>query len=86
MASRKRSVRECKTFNQLCEMPYDNKSYGDFWVMYANDEITLTRQPIGESAQQIISLPRRVFNHFVDAYTRQHEVPPKKRSKRNARK
>ena len=63
-----RTPREAKTFAQICEMPRDNWSYGDFWMMVVGPDVVITKQRSGEMSTEKIKIPRRVFNRFVDIY------------------
>jgi hypothetical protein len=62
------------TYDELCRMDRDNVSYGDFWIVTDTNEITIAKQKMGESCQASVSIPRRVFNRFVDQYLKEREV------------
>ena len=59
---------ECKTFNDICNMPRDNISIGDFWILTDGYEITIARQKEGHESEAKISIPKSVFNKFARWY------------------
>lgn len=59
---------ECKTFNDICNMPRDNLTLKDFWILTDGYEVTLARQKLGHEAEEIISIPKAVFNKFARWY------------------
>jgi len=70
------SLRDARTDKEICSLRYDNISTKHFWMLVTPGEVTLTRQTTGERAQVMVSMPRRIFNRFVDAYTKKQ---PRKR-------
>ena len=74
---RKVSLRKC-TFEQVCRMQRDNFAYGDYWFIVdaGSGTVTLAQQKSGQAATASITMPRRAFSHFVDAYNREQELEP----------
>ena len=59
---------DAKTFKQICELPRDNDSYGNFWWIIDEGTITLSNQKIGEEPTERITLRRHVFEKLVRWY------------------
>ena len=64
------SLREARTFNQICSMPRDNYSCGDFSVSTDGAEVWLYEQKLGEKQKQEFSIPKGKFDRLVDSYIR----------------
>lgn len=60
--------REAKTHKQIEKLPRDNWAWGDYWMMLDGGRVLIAKQRIGHSPEASIALPRRVFEHFIDAY------------------
>lgn len=60
--------REANTNAKVCAMPRDNWSARDFWIMVDETEVTIAKQRNGEPAEWSHSIPKHVFNRFVDFY------------------
>lgn len=65
---RHRTPREARTFDQICELPRDNWSKGNYWFMLGPGEVTIAEQKTGEMARWMATMPRSVFEAFVRAY------------------
>ncbi len=71
--------RDARTSKQVCKMPRDNLDYGGFWMLLNGTgfcSVSITAQKTGENATQSISIPRHVFDHFVDWYMKPVKVSP----------
>lgn len=64
------------TYEQLCKMGRDNTTIEDFGFLVdaGSDYVYITEQPSGESPKQSITIPRKVFNRFVDFYLRERTM------------
>jgi len=60
--------RTVATTSQLCDMPRDNVSTPDYWMMTDGWRVTLARQRVGEPASEMATIPRNVFDAFADWY------------------
>ena len=63
-----KTPRDFATQAELCAMPRDNLSVGNFWILVGNHgtSIVLCEQKKGESAKASIEMPRATFIKFVD--------------------
>lgn len=82
------SLMECRTVDDVCKLPRDNQTFGDYWIITDGYMVSLAQQEVGESATQKISIPRNVFNKMVRFYTRHRNVilPKPKRKARKVKK
>ena len=62
------SLRDARTEKQLCALHRDNFSHRGFWLLSDGVTVTIAQQKTGERAKAIVSVPRAVFNHLIDAY------------------
>jgi len=60
--------KEAKTFKQICKLPRDNISYGDYWTIIDEKEITIVKQTVGEEPKEKICIPRFIFERFANWY------------------
>ena len=63
-----KTPREVKTFDELCALPCDNVSSTTHWIVVSEASVVLTQQRVGEPTEASITIPRRVFNRFIDWY------------------
>ena len=68
---------EARTFNQICQLPRDNDSYGNFWWIINEGVITLCEQPSGGNPVQRIQMPRHVFEKAARWYLTGSKRKPK---------
>ena len=66
---RLRSAAE-SNFAQLCKLPRDNWTVGDFWLCTDSHEVTVCAQKLGQPSTAIVSIPRKVFNALIKRYTK----------------
>ncbi len=66
-----RSLAECSTIDQICELRYDNRTHKDCWILSDGYRVTIAEQRVGESPTQSITIPRKTFNKLIEFYTRQ---------------
>lgn len=59
---------------QICEMPRDNLTAGDFWILTDGFNVSIAAQKTDESATVIVSIPRGEFNRMVRWYTKPVKV------------
>lgn len=63
-----KAPRDARTFDDVCDMPRDNVSSGAFWFLVDEVSVSVAEQKAGEAARAIVTLPRDVFNRFVNFY------------------
>jgi transposase len=63
-----KTPREARTFDEVCGIPRDNVTRGQFWMLLDDDHIVLTQQKPGEPATASIRITRRAFEAFADWY------------------
>ena len=63
-----------RTFEQVCSLNRDNTESGDFWLMAGPDEITITKQRMGEAVEQSITVDRSDFLKLVRWYMRDQKI------------
>ncbi len=72
--------RQARSFADICLMPRDNVGTRDFWILADVGEVTLAQQKQYEAVTADITIPRKVFDAFVDWYmTGKWLAPHKKR-------
>lgn len=71
---KKLTPRTANSMDKLCSLKRDNTSLGDYWCSVDEVQVHLARQKIGEDATEMISIPKRVFNFFMEFYEGKYEV------------
>ncbi len=71
---KKRSLKDCRTTDQVCELPRDHSDAGDFWIISDGHTVSMAQQKYGESSTQSISIPRATFNRLIAFYTKPQNV------------
>jgi hypothetical protein len=59
---------EASTHDQICSIPRDNLSAGDYWLLIDEGGVVMCEQPLGQAATAKIEMPRRQFNRLVRWY------------------
>lgn len=67
-APTKPAPREARTFGQTCDMPRDNVSWGEYWMLADVLDVTIAKQKRGERATASITIPKATLSRFVDWY------------------
>lgn len=66
---KKVAPQDARTFKQICELPRDNVSWGDFTIMFSGErDIHISEHAVGASPTQRLTIPRHVFEKFVRWY------------------
>jgi hypothetical protein len=60
--------REAKTWEDICHLPRDNVAASDYWMILDRDTVRIAAQQCGQVPTQKITLPRAVFEAFIDWY------------------
>jgi len=60
--------RDATTFDEVCQLENDNITAGNFWMLVEDDAVTMVKQPSEEQPKAAVTIPREVFNLFVDWY------------------
>ncbi len=60
--------RDAKTLKQICSLKSDGTWYGDYWTSLSERTFTITKQKLGEMPTEQITLPRFIFERFVNWY------------------
>lgn len=60
--------RQATTNKRICALPFDNVSHPDFWMAVDERDVSIFKQRSGEVATGRVTIPRRVFDLFVDWY------------------
>jgi len=62
--------RDAITFDEICQLERDNVGAGDFWLILDGEDgtVTIAEQPLGEKFKTKVTMPREVFDVFVDWY------------------
>lgn len=63
--------RDARTFDQVCALPRDNLTVGDFWIMLngtGDNSVSICAQKEGQNVTANVDIPRRVFDRMVDWY------------------
>ena len=69
MKSKIKAPIECRTFDDICNMPRDNVYCGDFSILIDECTVYLDEQKLGEPPKQQIAIPKSVFKKFITWYT-----------------
>jgi hypothetical protein len=67
-AGRDSTPRTVATYDELCDLKRDHVDAGDFWMITDGWQVTLANQASGHPTKASITLPRNVFDAFVDWY------------------
>jgi hypothetical protein len=78
---RPQSLRTVRTDAATCRLPRDNWSYGDYWILGDNHEVTIAHQRTGEPSRAMFSIPRGTFNRLIDFYQADQRPATKRRAK-----
>lgn len=65
-----RSLRNVRSFYQVCQLSRDNASHGPWMIMTDGRVIWISRQETGHKPTHSIEIPKAVFDRLVDGYTR----------------
>lgn len=68
--AQKMSLRQCRTERDIIRMPRDNFDRGDWWFLTDGYRVTFAEQKMGEAATQSVTIPKGIFDRFVDIYVR----------------
>lgn len=68
------SLRQVRTFNQVCAMPRDNYDCGNFSIMTDGKTLWLCEQKLKKPATQAFAIPKAKFDKLFDAYGRKRRV------------
>jgi hypothetical protein len=72
------SPRQAKTFDDVCKLNTDNHSLKDYWIcLTGNNKINITKQRVGASSTESISIDRKSFNHLIDWYLKPQKLKGK---------
>lgn len=85
MKSVRMSLRQVRRESQLWRMPRDNFDRGDWWMITDGHTVSIAEQKIYEQPTQNISIPKGIFDWFVDIYVRPVLVRSKPQSKRKGK-
>ena len=73
---KKYSPRTANTNDKVCSLRRDNASYGDYWILVQEDELTITKQSPGENPEASISLDKATFNKMIAFYQKPTRATP----------
>jgi len=59
---------DAKSNAQICKLKRDNVSTAGFWLLIDGPNVTLAKQKVGESAEQMLSIPRSQFDKLARWY------------------
>jgi hypothetical protein len=62
--------RKAKSHKAICAMPFDNIQIGEYGIMVDEVTVLIDKQRTGEPREAAVTLPRWVFDRFVDWYER----------------
>jgi len=74
-----RSLRNARTFEELCELRRDHFSTKHYWISADETTVSIYAQTSGEEPRESVTVPRRQFNALIDFY--QREQLPRKRAR-----
>lgn len=60
--------RTASTINEICALQRDNVDTKHFWILVETGRVVITEQTSGQPPKSSVSIPKRVFNKFVDFY------------------
>lgn len=63
-----KTPRRAGTFNAVCDMPRDNVTWQNFWIITDGGNVSLCNQKLGEHPTQSIDIPKKTFDRLVDWY------------------
>lgn len=67
--TRKRlTPRTASTINEICALRRDNVGTKHFWILVETGQVVIAEQTSGQPPKWSVSIPKRVFNKFVDFY------------------
>ena len=64
----KNTPRTANTNTKLCALKRDNVDRRGYWILVAENSVTICKQNRGESPTQEINIPKSILNEFVDWY------------------
>ena len=67
------SPREARSREAVCLLPRDNLTVDGFWILADETTVTVAQQDDGSPPRAIVTLPRTIFDRFVDWYAREGE-------------
>lgn len=70
----RRSLRECKTLEDISLLKRDNYSCESYWIIADEREVTIREQRAGHESTARIRIPRRQFNAMIDFYQRDQDA------------
>ena len=73
---KKYSPRTANTNGKVCSLRRDNASYGDYWILVSEGELTITEQALGESPRASITIDKVTFNKMIAFYQRPTRATP----------
>jgi len=60
---------ECNSLASICKIPRDSIDLPkDFWMITDGKTITIAKQELGKNPEQIISIPKSIFDSCVRWY------------------
>ena len=74
MKAKTMSLRQARTFNQVCDLPRDNYDVGDFGIMTDGSTVWLCEQKLRKPAEQAFAIPKGKFDKLFDAYGRKRAI------------
>ena len=73
---KKYSPRTANTNDKVCSLRRDNASYGDYWILVEEDQLTITQQVAGKSSEASVTLDKATFNKMIAFYQRPTRATP----------
>jgi len=73
---KKYSPRTANTNDKVCSLRRDNASYGDYWILVDEDQLTITQQVAGKSPEASITLDKATFNKMIAFYQKPTRATP----------
>ena len=73
---KKYSPRTANTNDKVCSLRRDNASYGDYWILVEENQLTIAWQVPGESAKAAITIDKKTFNKMIAFYQRPTRATP----------
>ena len=73
---KKYSPRTANTNDKVCSLRRDNASYGDYWILVEENQLTITQRVPGQSAEASITLDKATFNKMIAFYQRPTRATP----------
>lgn len=64
----KQTPRMAETLSEIAALDRDNIDIGFYWIVMEEGTVSMARQIPGQPAEKVLTVPRPIFNQFIDWY------------------